>query len=136
MLPLSLSSFVSTLIVGPLFDKIGRNILLLITCNFYKKFRFFIRNFANFIIINWGINSFGNFYLCDVFLHFTCRIISKSNCIWNFSNFFTNCDPIYHVYNRYVWRYWRSLEWDSMVWKYFNDNSWCSWIFFVSCIIK
>lgn len=32
MLPLSLSSFVSALIVGPLFDKIGRKQLLLITC--------------------------------------------------------------------------------------------------------
>ncbi len=34
MLPLALSSFVSTLVIGPLFDKIGRRQLLLVTCNF------------------------------------------------------------------------------------------------------
>ena len=32
MLPLSLVSFVSSLIVGPYFDKIGRRKLLLLTC--------------------------------------------------------------------------------------------------------
>lgn len=37
MLPLSLSSFFSTLIVGPLFDKFGRKLLLLITCNFFES---------------------------------------------------------------------------------------------------
>ena len=31
MVPLSLSSFLSTLVVGPLFDKIGRKQLLLVT---------------------------------------------------------------------------------------------------------
>jgi MFS family permease len=34
MLPLALSSFLSTLVIGPLFDKIGRRQLLLVTCNF------------------------------------------------------------------------------------------------------
>jgi MFS family permease len=37
MLPLSLSSFVSTLVVGPLFDKIGRKQLLLVTCTYFDK---------------------------------------------------------------------------------------------------
>lgn len=33
MLPLSIMSFVSTLFIGPYFDKIGRRKLLLFTCN-------------------------------------------------------------------------------------------------------
>lgn len=34
MLPLAIMSFISTLLIGPLFDKIGRKKLLLITCNY------------------------------------------------------------------------------------------------------
>ena len=33
MLPLSVISFVSTLIVGPFFDRVGRRYLLQLTCN-------------------------------------------------------------------------------------------------------
>lgn len=33
MLPLSVVSFASTIVIGPLFDKIGRRKLLLVTCN-------------------------------------------------------------------------------------------------------
>lgn len=32
MLPLSIMSFISTLFIGPYFDKVGRRKLLLITC--------------------------------------------------------------------------------------------------------
>lgn len=32
MLPLSVTSFISTLIIGPYFDKVGRRKLLLLTC--------------------------------------------------------------------------------------------------------
>lgn len=32
MLPLSLINFASTLLVGPLFDEVGRRVLILITC--------------------------------------------------------------------------------------------------------
>ena len=35
MLPLSVISFISTLIIGPFFDKIGRRKLLLFTCTYY-----------------------------------------------------------------------------------------------------
>lgn len=34
MLPLTVTCFISTIIVGPYFDKVGRRILLLVTCIF------------------------------------------------------------------------------------------------------
>ena len=34
MLPLTITCFISTIVVGPYFDKIGRKVLLLLTCRF------------------------------------------------------------------------------------------------------
>jgi hypothetical protein len=51
MLPLSLSSFASTLLIGPLFDKIGRRELLLVTCNNFLSFRWCIRYFTDVVSI-------------------------------------------------------------------------------------
>ena len=42
MIPISLASFLGTLIFGPLFDTVGRRKMIAITCNFLK-FRYWIR---------------------------------------------------------------------------------------------
>ena len=42
MIPISLASFLGTLIFGPLFDTVGRRKMIAITCNFFK-FRYWIR---------------------------------------------------------------------------------------------
>lgn len=39
MLPLSIVSFISTLVVGPFFDIVGRRKLLLITCTLLNSVR-------------------------------------------------------------------------------------------------
>lgn len=44
MLPLSIISFISTIFIGPYFDKVGRKKLLLLTCKNYCNFRWIIRN--------------------------------------------------------------------------------------------
>ena len=36
MLPLSITSFISTLLVGQFFDKLGRRKMVLITCNYFN----------------------------------------------------------------------------------------------------
>lgn len=109
MLPLSVSCFVSTLLIGPLFDKVGRKWMLLTTCTAHW-YRLCIWHLAHLQSINYYSQCAWDIHLLHVLLFLACIISSQPHRFRSVSHKFTYNHAILYVHRIHPGRYLRRMD--------------------------